>query len=306
VKEFGADTVRMFLMGSAEPWQDFDWRNELVASVKKQIERFYITIHEMKDVAGEPKDIDRWLISRLLEHIEKTTASLENFQTRQALQEAFFSIENDLKWYRRRLSEGSDGSRILRPLCSAWVRLLTPFIPFTCEKLWQDIGGQGLVSFADWPVVDPKHKNPRIELAEELLLRTVEDLESIKKLIQITPRSITISIAPAWKHEIFKTIARAPDRNLAIRTIMKDELMRRRGREATDAAKQCTTLIHRLPPRIVELIATEGVNERAVFEQATPFLKKEFGVPVHITDAESSLHAKSAGALPFKPALVIE
>lgn len=306
VKEFGADTVRMFLMGSAEPWQDFDWRNELVASVKKQIERFYNSIHEMKDVAGEPKDIDLWLMSRLLEHIEKTTASLENFQTRQALQEAFFSIENDLKWYRRRLPEGSDGSRMLRSLCSSWVRLLAPFIPFTCEKLWQDIGGQGLVSFADWPVVDPKQKNRRIELAEELLLRTVEDLESIKKLIQITPRSITISIAPAWKHEIFKTIARAPDRNLAIRTIMKDELMRRRGKEATDAAKQCTTLIHRLPPHIVELIATEGVNERAVFEQATPFLKKEFGVPVHITDAESSLHAKSAGALPFKPALVIE
>ena len=306
VKEFGADTVRMFLMGSAEPWQDFDWRNELVASVKKQIERFYNSIHEMKDVGGEPKDIDLWLMSRLLEHIEKTTASLENFQTRQALQEAFFSIENDLKWYRRRLPEGSDGSRMLRSLCSSWVRLLAPFIPFTCEKLWQDIGGQGLVSFADWPVVDPKQKNRRIELAEELLLRTVEDLESIKKLIQITPRSITISIAPAWKHEIFKTIARAPDRNLAIRTIMKDELMRRRGKEATDAAKQCTTLIHRLPPHIVELIATEGVNERAVFEQATPFLKKEFGVPVHITDAESSLHAKSAGALPFKPALVIE
>ncbi|MCJ7794853.1 MAG: leucine--tRNA ligase, partial [Methanoregulaceae archaeon] len=141
VKEFGADTVRMFLMGSAEPWQDFDWRNELVASVKKQIERFYNSIHEMKDVGGEPKDIDLWLMSRLLEHIEKTTASLENFQTRQALQEAFFSIENDLKWYRRRLPEGSDGSRMLRSLCSSWVRLLTPFIPFTCEKLWQDIGG---------------------------------------------------------------------------------------------------------------------------------------------------------------------
>jgi leucyl-tRNA synthetase len=306
VKEFGADTVRMFLMGSAEPWQDFDWRNELVISVKKQIERFYNAIHEMKDAGGEPKDIDLWLMSRLQEHTEKTTVSLENFQTRQALQEAFFSIENDLKWYRRRLPEGSDGSRMLRSLCSAWVRLLTPFIPFTCEKLWQDIGGQGLVSFADWPVVDQKQKNRRIELAEELLLRTVEDLESIKKLIQITPGSITISIAPAWKYGIFKTIARAPDRNLAIRTIMKDDLMRRRGKEATDAAKQCTTLIHRLPPHIVELIATDGVNERAVFEQATPFLKKEFGVPVHITDAESSPHAKAATALPFKPAIVIE
>jgi len=306
VKEFGADTVRMFLMGSAEPWQDFDWRNELVISVKKQIERFYNAIHEMKDAGGEPKDIDLWLMSRLQEHIEKTTTSLENFQTRQALQEAFFSIENDLKWYRRRLPEGSDGSRMLRSLCSGWIRLLAPFIPFTCEKLWQDIGGQGLVSFADWPVVDQKQKNRRIELAEELLLRTVEDLESITKLIQITPKSITILLAAAWKHEIFTTIARAPDRNLAIRTIMKDDRMRRRGREASDATKQCTTLIHRLPPHTVELIASEGVNERAVFEQAAPFLEKEFGVPVHIVEAKDSRHPKAATALPFKPAIVIE
>jgi len=306
VGEFGADTVRMFLMGSAEPWQDFDWRNELVISTKKQIERFYYAIHEMKDVSGEPKDIDVWLTSRLQDHIEKTTAALDNFQTRQALQESFFSIENDLKWYRRRLPKDSNGSRMLRSLCSAWVRLLAPFIPFTCEKLWEDIGGQGLASFADWPVADEKLKNRRIELAEELLLRTVEDIESIKKLIQITPKFITISLAPGWKHDVFSTIARAPDKNLAIREIMKDNAMRKRGKEATDAAKQCTTLIHRLPPQIVELIAGDGINERAVFEQAQSFLEKEFGVPVHITDAESATHAKAATALPFKPAIMIE
>ena len=68
-EEFGADTVRMFLMGSAEPWQDFDWRNELVLSTKKQIERFYNTVMEIKDAGGEPHDIDRWLASRLQSHI---------------------------------------------------------------------------------------------------------------------------------------------------------------------------------------------------------------------------------------------
>jgi leucyl-tRNA synthetase len=162
------------------------------------------------------------------------------------------------------------------------------------------------VSFADWPVVDQNLQNRRVELAEELLLRTVEDIDTIKKLIQITPRSITISLAPAWKHTVFTTIAHAPDKSLAIREIMKDDLMRKRGKEATDAAKQCTTLIHRLPPHIVELIASDGMNERAVFEQATSFLEKEFGVPVHITDAAGSHHTKAATALPFKPAIVIE
>jgi len=306
VNEFGADTVRMFLMGSAEPWQDFDWRNELVISTKKQIERFYNTVIDAKDARGEPHDIDRWLVSRLQEHIERTTTALENFQTRQALQESSFGIEVDLKWYRRRLPEGCDGSRELATLCSVWTRLLAPFIPFTAEHLWHELAGEGLVSFAPWPVADRSLVNARIELAEELLSRTVEDIESIKKLIQLTPKSITISLAPEWKHEIFTTIARSTDRNTVIKEIMKDDAMKKRGREATDAAKQCTTLIHRLPPHIVGPLAQEPVNERLVFESAQAFLEKEFGVPVHITGAETSGHAKAAMALPFKPAIIIE
>jgi leucyl-tRNA synthetase len=91
-----------------------------------------------------------------------------------------------------------------------------------------------------------------------------------------------------------------------IKEIMKNDEMKTRGKEATDAAKQCTTLIHRLPPQVVEPLAKERLNERAVFEAAQAFLEKEFGVPVHITDAESSGHAKGATALPFKPAIVIE
>lgn len=306
VNDFGADTVRMFLMGSAEPWQDFDWRNELVLSTKKQIERFYNTVLEAKDANGEPHDIDRWLISRMQSHIERTTAALTNFQTRQALQEAYFGIETDLKWYRRRLPEDCDGSRELHTLCSVWVRLLAPFIPFTGEHLWKELAGEGLVSFAPWPVADNKLVNTRIELAEELLSRTVEDIESIRKLIQITPKSITIAIAPAWKYEIFLLITRAHDRNTVIKEIMKDDAMRRRGKEATDAAKQCTTLIHRLPPHVIEPLTREPIKELDIFEAAKGFLEKEFGVPVHVTAAESSEHAKAATALPFKPAIVIE
>ncbi len=306
VDEFGADTVRMFLMGSAEPWQDFDWRNELVISTKKQIERFYNTVLEIKDASGEPHDIDRWLISRLQSHIARTTDALENFQTRQALQEAYFGIETDLKWYRRRLPENSDGSRELHTLCSVWTRLLSPFIPFTGEQLWKELAGEGLVSFAPWPVADERLINPKIELAEELLSRTVEDIESIRKLIQITPKSITISLAPEWKWEVFSLIAKSDDRNSAIKEIMKHDSMKKRGKEATDAARQCTTLIHRLPPQVVEPLSREPVNERAVFESAQAFLEQEFGVPVHITNAESSCHMKSGTALPFKPAIIIE
>ncbi|MCK9306720.1 MAG: leucine--tRNA ligase, partial [Methanoculleus sp.] len=234
VEEFGADTVRMFLVGSAEPWQDFDWRNELVSSTRKQIERFWTTVEDAKQAEGT-SDIDAWLASRLQHRIESVTAALDSFQTRQALQEAFFGVEADLKWYRRRLPEGATGGAVMQDLCRTWVRLLAPIIPFTCETLWSEIGGEGMVSFASWPEVDEARVNPDVELAEELLSRTVEDIESIVKLIPIEPKSISLFIAPAWKHEAFGIIAASADKTRVMREIMQNEGMRKRGREATDA-----------------------------------------------------------------------
>jgi leucyl-tRNA synthetase len=306
VEEFGADTVRMFLVGSAEPWQDFDWRNELVTSTRKQIDRFMSTILEGRPGKEGQGSLDRWLESRLQGHIARTTEALERFQTRQALQEAFFGIESDLKWYRKRLPAESSGSPFLGDLYSAWIRLLSPFIPFTCEFLWGEIGNGGLVSYAPWPVSDPAAIDGRVELSEELLARTVEDIESILKIIQLAPSSITLYTAPAWKREIFSTVAAAEDKTTVVREIMKNGEMRKRGKEVPDTVRQCTTLIHRLPPQVVAGLTGNLLDELAIFSAAAGFLSREFGVPVSVRDAGESSHAKAAFALPFKPAIVIE
>jgi len=306
VKEFGADTVRMFLVGSAEPWQDFDWRNELVYSTRKQIERFWNTIQESLSAGSTRTEADRWLISRLQQHIQKTTEALDRFQTRQALQEAFYAIETDLKWYRKRLSVGIEGGSAFRELSSVWVRLLAPVIPFTCERLWKDIGEVGLVSFAPWPVADVSKIDPNLELSEDLLQRTIEDIESIWKIIQITPASITICVAPSWKRTIFTAVARAPDKNTVIRDIMKDEQMRKKGKAAQDTTRQCITLVHRLPPLVVEQYLKGGIDEMEVFQKSKEFLERECSVRVHVVDAGESKLAKAMAALPFKPAIVME
>ena len=305
LREFGADTVRMFLVGSAEPWQDFDWRNELVASTKKQIERFASTVRECEKPCGDGTTIDMWLISRLQHRIRNATGALRNFQTRQALQEAFFGIESDLKWYRRRQGDSVSGPA-LKEVASVWIRLMAPFIPFTCETLWQERGEKGLVSFAPWPVAEEGHLSQELELSEELLERTVEDIESIMRLIQMKPSGITICTAPSWKHEVFARIARSPDRNEAIKLVMQDQSLRSRGKEAADAAKQCTSLIHRLPPQIVSLEADHPVDEMALFSSAKAFLEKEFGVTIRIFESGSCQHQKAGSALPFKPAIIIE
>jgi len=307
IKEFGADTVRMFLVGNAEPWQDFDWRNELVYATKRQIERFWNTIIEITKVSSGRiiTKMDKWLLSRLQSKITKITSALESFQTRQALQEAFHSVESDLRWYQKRSVNIGGSSGALKELANVWIRLLTPYTPFTCEELWNQIGENGLVSVSSWPVKDEHKIFPEIELAEELIMRTVEDIESIRKLIKIAPASITLYCAPEWKWHIFKIISQSKERVTAISEIMQNPKMRKKGKGVVNTSKQITTLIHRFPPQLVEQLQNNTINEISIFSDAKEFLEREFGVPVHILAAEASDHPKADSALPFKPAIII-
>jgi leucyl-tRNA synthetase len=87
---------------------------------------------------------------------------------------------------------------------------------------------------------------------------------------------------------------------------MKDTGMRRRGKEVPDTVRQCTTLIHKLPPHIISRLIQGMPDEELLFLNAAGFLEKEFGVPVTVRDAGESTHPKAVLALPFKPALVVE
>ncbi|MFC6725830.1 class I tRNA ligase family protein, partial [Halobium palmae] len=51
IGEYGADTARFFLLNSAEPWQDFDWRADQVGSVRDQLDRFWNRAGEIVDAA---------------------------------------------------------------------------------------------------------------------------------------------------------------------------------------------------------------------------------------------------------------
>ncbi len=306
IDEFGADTVRMFLVGSAEPWQDFDWRNELVHATRKQIDRFSTAVLEMdREAIPENSPMGDWLLSRLQSRIGAVTRSLEQFQTRQALQEAYHGIESDLRWYHRRLGNTRPG-REMKMVVRTWMRLLAPYTPYICEQLWQQVGEEGLVSTAAWPESDPERVNLKIELGEELLQRTIEDVESIRKLIRIAPTRLTLFYAPAWKWEIFRTLAQQRDSRDAVREVMQNPEMRKRGKTAAETVKQTANLIHRLPPDLIARLVDLPIDENEVFSAAAPFLERDLGVQVQILSSEVSGHPKGRGALPFKPALLLE
>ena len=107
VAENGADVTRLYILGNAEGTADVDWRNDAVEATYAHLERFYNLAREILadssiDESAEKTLIDRWMLSRLQRRIAEATQALENIQTRRALQNAFYLLFNDLRWYQRR------------------------------------------------------------------------------------------------------------------------------------------------------------------------------------------------------------
>ena len=182
---------------------------------------------------------------------------------------------------------------------------MAPVIPYSAEKHWSERGHEDLVSCASCPVAVPVLINKSVEVSEELLPRTVEDIQSSRKLVQIEATKVTLFVAPAWKHQVFTIVASAEDKRNVVKTVMADADLRAKGKDATDAAMQTVKLIHSLPPELVTSIAA-GVDELAIFTAAKAVLEKESGLAVEVVAAEASAHPKGKLALPFNPAIGIE
>lgn len=317
VEANGADVTRLYILSNAEHTQDADWRNDGVESTRQQVVRFYNLAREIIadreiDESAEPELIDRWMESMLSRRILETTEALEAVQTRRAVQSAFYHMINDLRWYQRR-----GGRNRLRSVLGVWVRLMAPFTPHVCEEIWEEMtaGGAGeapekggYISLAPWPVADPARVDPEAEMAEDLLERTLADVEEILRVTSKKPARITLFTTPAWKRAILKAALDQKEAgSLDVGSIIKAAIalpeVASHKKEAPKYAQRLMKGAHALnsdPLRI---------DEFATLSREKTYLERAFDCSVAVLSADEPGEdpmKKSKNAEPGRPAIFIE
>ena len=320
IKSHGADVVRLFLMSSAEPWQDFDWREKEVKGIKRRIDWFSEFTGNIEVIKGSPislksfklgevkKPINEWLISQFNMRIKAATEALEIFQTRKALQESLFLFRKDIDHYLHRIDYELDDiearkeiSDVLTHVLSNWIRLMTPFIPYTCEEMWSEINGEGFVSCAEWPEYNTNLINEKIQKAEEIIQGLTDDINEIKKIINTDPEKIHVYIAPEWKWtvlEIAKEIGR-PDIGQIISKSIKQDVQ--------DNKKEIAEFAKRIAKEVTKIRYVGKIDEYSILKESLEFLSKESGAEVIIyKEPTYDPQNKSKNAIPYKPAIYME
>lgn len=167
--------------------------------------------------------LDQWLTSATQQLVLETTDALENYDTQRYGQVLSSFIDALSNWHvrrsRRRFWAGEEGALwTLHETLNTLTRLLAPIMPFTTERVWQDLffasdpAGPNSVHLAPWPVADEELIIPALSEAMELTRRTVElgraaRAESKVKIRQalsrmLVPSAIFEKLTPALQDEI--------------------------------------------------------------------------------------------------------
>ena len=295
MRDNGSDTVRLFLMSNAEPWQDFDWRENLVKNTGKKLKAFYDQVNAASELKNDiqERDIDRWLIGRMHEAIDKTNTALEAFQTRKALQASFFDLLNDLAWYNRRCEMRS---KTVKEFCEQWVRLMAPFTPYTSEELWEMMGHREFVSIEGYPTADAEKINIEVNVKEDLIKTLMDDIQHILEISKITPKRIYLYLAPEWKRTLFGLIRQGAK----ISDVMKDSEMKKYGKEVSQ-------MMQKYRKEEISAVILSIDSEYDTLKEAQKFLEKEFGAEVSIQKTPSEdPENKARFAMPHKPGVYIK
>jgi leucyl-tRNA synthetase len=314
IEKYGADTVRFFLLNSAEPWQDYDWRDDLVGSVRDQLERFWNRAVERIDDPGPDErpdldHVDRWLLSKLQSTVRTVTEAMESAETRTASQAAFYDFEEHLRWYRRRTDDSRPGAAwALQRVLETRLRLLAPFVPFMANELHERLTGTAAED-APWPTVEESFESVAADVHERAVERVTDDVHDIVDVTGTDPDVVRVYVAADWKHDVFGTVAEVgPDVGAAMGKVMQDPDLRERGDAVNDLVGDLVELVRGRDEATLD--AMTDLDERAVYDDAVDFLEREFDATVEVyaegDDDVVDPADRASGASPFRPAIHIE
>jgi leucyl-tRNA synthetase len=163
VARFGADSTRMYALFAAPPDRDMDWQEDGVAGISRFLARVFRLVTRFAPVAAAakgkktapPTGISLTLLRKLHQTIAKITLDFSgrwHFNTTIA---AIMELVNELTAAEAALGSGEVPAPVVAELLRTLILLLAPFAPFLSAELWSELGEEGEILRAPWPVSDP-------------------------------------------------------------------------------------------------------------------------------------------------------
>jgi leucyl-tRNA synthetase len=158
IEQYGADTVRLFMMFAAPPEQALEWSDEGVQGAFRFLKRFWRAVQEY--AAREPlvpsnpgglTDEQKALRRKIHQTIAKVS---DDVGRRYTFNTAVAAVMELLNAINRFDDPSPTGGAVVREGLEAAVLLLSPIVPHICHELWHLLGHEAAIVDARWPEAD--------------------------------------------------------------------------------------------------------------------------------------------------------
>ncbi len=185
VEDFGADTLRTYIMFMGDYSAATPWNDNAVKGCKRFLER----VSGFTDMISEDTETKK-LETPFHKTIKKVSSDIEEMKFNTAIA-ALMTLTNDIY----------NIGKVSNEQVQIFAKLLYPFAPHLCEEIWEVTGGKGFLSENSWPVYDEA--------------KTVDAQTEIGVQINGKLRGTVVIPTGAEKEEVF-AIAKADERIAAL------------------------------------------------------------------------------------------
>jgi len=169
INNYGADTVRLFMMFTAPPEQSLEWSDKAINGSFRFLKRLWTLVQSRRDDLLNTEEInsqddfnEKQAILRRKTHqtIAKVSDDIGRRYTFNTAIAAVMELVNDINVFQM---EDEIDQKVAKEAITSVLLLLAPIVPHICNRLWLDLG-------FDQPIIDevwPKH-NPDLMMTDTL------------------------------------------------------------------------------------------------------------------------------------------
>ena len=158
IEQYGADTVRLFIMFTSPPEQTLEWSDSGVEGAHRFLKRVWKLASDFKAASA---DIDVSNVNFASNHkalrreLHKTIAKVsDDIGRRNTFNTAIAAVMELMNHLAKAKMESNEDLVVMQEAVRAVTLMLAPITPHMSHKLWQEIGDGSTVEDASWPQVD--------------------------------------------------------------------------------------------------------------------------------------------------------
>tara|TARA_B100000925_G_scaffold285377_1_gene261627 strand:- start:2997 stop:4676 length:1680 start_codon:yes stop_codon:yes gene_type:complete len=204
IEQYGADTVRLFILFAANPTAGMDWSDAAVEANHRVIQHLLSMPDVLLSWDGEAHPMDAWMKARLDQRTLEWAEAMEKYDLRKAVEISHFELVKDLKWYLRRAPGSAEMGRVL---LERWAHLLAVSTPHMAEAWWAAAGHDDLLASRVLNMPESLTEAAQQRLDQEAHLRDMLDqarrVKTVAERHLAGPaRTATFVISAPWRRSL--------------------------------------------------------------------------------------------------------